>query len=193
MATSRDTDLDAIAAQVRRHPPLPQEQVAELLGRAHGAARGDAEAALIEHHLDVALDAALSRADATLDVGDLYQEAAIAVVTAVEEYAARRGAPAGLRAYVRRVVDLHLDAAIAREVAQRESDEAFIHDIRLLEAAEVELRHSLARPATTAELSSLLGWQPERVELVSTMLAEARALNDETLIPFLDDESDPPG
>src|SRR5205807_7672232 len=140
---------------------------------------------LIRHHLGIALDASLQRGDVGLEIGDLYQEASVAVVTAIEEYAARGGAAAGLDTFLRRVVDLHLDAAVEREEEQRRTDTAVIEDTRLLEAAEVALRHQLGRPATSAELAAALQWPPERVDLLSAMLAEARAINDETLIPFL--------
>ena len=40
----RDTTLDAIASQVRSHPPLSLDEVADLLQAAHGDPRGLAEA-----------------------------------------------------------------------------------------------------------------------------------------------------
>jgi DNA-directed RNA polymerase sigma subunit (sigma70/sigma32) len=188
-----DTALDSLAAQVRARPPLPLDEVAELLGRAHGEGEGPARTALAEHHLDLALDAALAHGDQGVDVGDLYQEASVAVVTAVAEYAARRGDPAGLRAYVRRVVDLHVDAALRREEAERETCAAFVRDSRLLDAVEVEMRHRLERPPTTVELATVLGWSQERVEMMSRLLEEARQRDDESLLPFLDDLAEDTG
>src|SRR4029077_895431 len=107
-----DTALDSLASQVRTRPPLPLEEGAALLDRVRRDGAGEARAALVEHHLGIALDAALAHAEWRVDVGALYQEASVAVVTAVGEYAERSGDPAGLRGYVRRVVDLHLDAAV---------------------------------------------------------------------------------
>jgi DNA-directed RNA polymerase sigma subunit (sigma70/sigma32) len=182
-----DTILDAIAAQVRAHPPLQQETVIELLSEAHREPRGPAEATLIRHHLGVALDGALARRDRGLDTGDLYQEGSVAVVTAVEEYAARAGDAAGLRAYVKRIVDLHLDAALEREQETKRSEEALVRDSRLLEAAQLELVNRLGREPTTVELAAFLEWTAERVDTLWAMLAEARAINDVTLLPYLDD------
>ena len=182
-----DTVLDAIAAQARAHPPLPLDTVQRLLVAARDQPRGSAEETLIRHHLGIALDASLARRSSGLEIGDLYQEASVAVVTAVEEYAARAGAAAGLQGYVRRVIDLHLDAAVEREEEQRRSDAAVVEDTRLLEVAEVALRHQLGRTATSLELAAALQWPAERVDLLSAMLADARAINDATLIPFLDD------
>ncbi|HEX6493050.1 MAG TPA: hypothetical protein VF112_06030 [Candidatus Dormibacteraeota bacterium] len=185
-----DTRLDSLAAQVRARPPLPLEEVTELLGRAREEGSGEARAALVEHHLGVALDAALAHADSGVDVGDLYQEASVAVVTAVGEYAARHGDPAGLQAYVRRVVELHVDAAVEREETERQTCEAIVAETRLLDAAEVEMRHRLGREATTVELATVLGWSQERVTVIGELLHEARARYDESLLPFLDDLED---
>jgi DNA-directed RNA polymerase sigma subunit (sigma70/sigma32) len=182
-----DTALDSLAAQVRTRPPLPLEEVADLLGRVHREGAGEASTTLVEHHLGVALDAALARAESGVDVGDLYQEASIAVVTAVGEYAARSGDAVGLRGYVRRVVDLFVDAAVEREEAERRTAEALVSDSRLLDLAEVEMRKQLGREATALELAALLGWPLERVSVIGDLLAEARARNDASLVPFLDD------
>lgn len=192
-ASGVDTRLDSLAAQVRSRPPLPLEKVTELLGRARRAGdaeAGEARAALVEGHLGVALDAALARADSGVDVGDLYQEASVAVVTAVDEYAARDGDAAGLRAYVRRVVDLHVDAAVEREETERQTCEAILAETRLLDAAEVEMRKRLGRDPSVTELAALLGWSEQRVATIGDLLHEARARNDLTLLPFLDDLDD---
>jgi DNA-directed RNA polymerase specialized sigma subunit len=186
-----DTPLDRLAAQVRSRPPLAPEKVTELLGRVRHTgsedSAGQARTALVEGYLGVALDAALAHADSGVDVGDLYQEASVAVVTAVGEYAARDGDAAGLPGYVRRVVDLHVDAAVEREETQRRTCEAILAETRLLDAAEVEMRHRLGRDPSTTELAALLGWSEERVHTLGELLHEARARNDESLVPFLDD------
>ena len=182
-----DTRLDSLAAQVRARPPLPLEEVTELLGRARRDGDDQARAALVEHHLGVALEAALAHADSGVDVGDLYQEASVAVVTAIGEYAARNGDPAGLQAYVRRVVELHVEAAVQREETQRQTCEAIVAETRLLDAAEVEMRHRLGRDASVTELAAVLGWSEERVTVIGDLLHEARARYDESLLPFLED------
>ena len=188
MDWSDDSPLDALAAQARSNPPLPDGDVATLLGRIHDR-RGEAAAGatLVRHHLAVALDAALERRDRGLEVGDLYQEGSVAVVTAIDEYARRGGEASGLRAYVRRVVDLHLDAALEREQAEKEAGEAFVRDAQRYELVEVEMRHRLGREPTSTEMAAALEWSVEHTETVAEMLAEARALNDETLVTYLDD------
>jgi DNA-directed RNA polymerase sigma subunit (sigma70/sigma32) len=186
-----DSPLDTIAAQARAYPPLPEDRVAELLARVReGRGVEGATAELVRHHLAIPLDAALERRDRGLEVGDLYQEGSIAVVTAIDEYARRSGPPAGLRDYVKRVVDLHLDAAVEREVEEKRVAEVFVRDAQQYELAEVELRHRFAREPTSVEMAAALEWSVEHTEAVAEMLAEARALHDESLLPFLDDDVD---
>ncbi|MFN2452187.1 MAG: hypothetical protein ABR541_07535 [Candidatus Dormibacteria bacterium] len=185
-----DTELDAIAAQARSHPPLSVARVAPLLVEARTTLGGPASATLVEHHLSVALDAALARRGRGLPVGDLYQEGAIALVVAVDEYAARDGAPSGLRAYVERVVALHLDAALEKEATAVAAELVVVRDAELLSAAEVRLRRQLGRPATALELGGLLNWPPERVEMVSAVLHEAQGQYDMELLDYLDDADD---
>jgi DNA-directed RNA polymerase sigma subunit (sigma70/sigma32) len=190
MDWAADSPLDAIAAQARSYPPLPLDEVESLLHRTHETGGTAAAATLVRHHLSIALDAALQRRDQGLEVGDLYQEGSVAVVTAVDEYARRGGEPAGLRAYVRRVVELYLDAALEREQEEKEAGERFVRDAQRYELVEVEMRHRLGREATSTEMAAALEWSVERTETVADMLAEARALNDESLVAYLDDDSD---
>ena len=190
MDWAEDSPLDAIAAQARAYPPLPIDEVDSLLRQTHQSGGNAAAATLVRHHLFLALDAALQRKEQGLDVGDLYQEGSIAVVTAIDEYARRNGAAAGLRAYVERVVALHLDAAIEREVQERAASEAFVRDAQRYELVEVDMRRQLGRDATSVEMAAALQWSVDHVETVAEMLNEARALDDEALLPFLDDGED---
>jgi DNA-directed RNA polymerase sigma subunit (sigma70/sigma32) len=187
MDWAADSPLDTLAAQARAHPPLPDAEVAELLGRMPGGGGNAAAATLVRHHLNIALDAALERRDRGLEFGDLYQEGSIAVVTAVDEYARRGGEASGLRAYVTRVVALHLDAALEREAEEKKAGEAFIRDAKQYELVEVELRSRFGRAPTAVELAAAMEWSVEHAETVGAMLAEARAMHDESLLPFLED------
>jgi DNA-directed RNA polymerase sigma subunit (sigma70/sigma32) len=189
MDWAEDSPLDAIAAQARANPPLPLDEVESLLQQTHQSGGNAAAAKLVRHHLFVALDAALLRKERGLDLGDLYQEGSVAVVTAVEEYAHRGGAADGLRAYVERVVALHLDAAIEREAQERAAGEAFVREAQRYELVEAEMRRQLGREATSVEMAAALQWSVDHVETVADMLNEARALNDEALLPYLDDDS----
>ena len=185
MSSSADTDLDALASQVRSRLSLDTDEVARLLPDA--AAPGPAQERLVEHHLDVALDEALARRDRGVEVFDLYQEATLAAIVAVSEYAARGGAAAGLRAHVSRVIAAHLDDAIEQAELERASDEAFVRDAQRYETAEVNLRHELGRSATPLELAAALEWPEERVAVVAEAVAAARELWDTEIVEYLDD------
>jgi hypothetical protein len=184
-----DSPLDLLAALVRANPPLPTAEVSTLLAaarRASGASQAGAD--LSRHQLDLALDAALRLHAEKDDVTDLFQEASLAVVAAVAEYIAGSGDAAGLRDHVRSAVEAHIGAVHAEEARRREEQEAFVRDSRMLDMAEVALKHELGRPATTAELAEVLEWEPRRVELLGIMLDDARRLHDESLLPYLDDD-----
>lgn len=194
-----DTALDAIAAQVRGFPPLPESEVTELLAKArfdpdpvagHGAASVSEQAAqerLVEHHLGIALAAALARRGHNLDVPDLYQEGALALHAAVVEYALHDGVAAGLRVFAERFVGLQLDQAIAEEAAIRESERAFAVSAEQLQSAEVDIRGDLARQPTVAELAVALNWTEARVEEVQRAVIAAREMWDDEIVQYLDE------
>lgn len=189
MTVDDDTELDAIAAQVRAYPPLPDDEIANLLGVVRTRDDAPARERLVEHHLRIALDEAIARGDRGVEVVDLYQEGTLATIVAINEYASREGPPAGLQRYVSRVVGVHLDSELERAAAERERAEAFVRDAQVYEVAEVDLRHELGRTPTVTELAAVLEWDEERVELVGEMLTSARELWDADIVQYLDDET----
>jgi DNA-directed RNA polymerase sigma subunit (sigma70/sigma32) len=182
-----DTELDAIAAQVRSFAPMPATDADRLLEEAREAPTSQATGQLVEQQLGTVLDAVLARRGQGVDLMDLYQEGSIAATVAVGEFAARGGAAEGLRAYVVRVVDTFLDDVIKREAAQKLADALLVEQVKLLEAAEVVLRRRLERDPTTLELAAALEWTPETVEVVGAVLHQARDTYDAEIVDFLDD------
>lgn len=182
---SNDPDLATLTAQARQHPPLGIDEVARLLP--DSAVAGPAQERLVQHQLTVALDEALARRDRGVDVVDLYQEATVAAIVAVQQYSARGGEPAGLQRYVARVIGAHLDDTLEEAELERKSGEAFVRDAEAYEAAEVSLRHELGRSATTTEIAALLEWPEERVALVADAVTTAREMWDSEIVQFLDD------
>jgi DNA-directed RNA polymerase sigma subunit (sigma70/sigma32) len=182
-----DTELDAIASQVRSFAPLPADDVARLLDDACQSPSGPATGRLVEQQLGTVLDAVLARRGQGIDAMELYQEGSIAATVAVGEFAARRGAASGLRSYVARVVDTFLDDVVKREAAQKLADAVLVEQVKLLEAGEVVLRRRLEREPTTLELAAALEWTPETVEVVSAVLHQARDTYDAEIVDFLDD------
>ena len=188
--SAEDTGLDAIAAQVRSLPPLPADEVRELLGAVQRSGDRPAQDRLVEHHLGIALREALERGNRGLDVVDLYQEGTLATIVAISEYAARSNSPDGLGPFVSRVVAVHLDHALEAAAIERQEEEAFVRDAQLYETAEVALRHRLDRVPTTTELAAALEWPEDRVAIVAEQITRARELYDSDIVQYLDDDAD---
>lgn len=180
------SELRGLKAQARSYPPLGLEEVGRLLAAA--ATAGPAQERLVQDQLGTALDEAVARRDRGLDVVDLYQEASVAAIVAVSQYASRGGPAAGLRRYVARVVGAHLDDTLEQAKLEREADEAFVRDAQTYESAELSLRHELGRSATTTEIAALLEWPEERVAVVAEAVTSARELWDTEIVQYLDDE-----
>ena len=164
-----------------------KRQTADLLAEVREHGKGPALDQLVEHQLATILDLAAARRGKGVEVGDLAQEAAIASVVAVVEYATRGGLAPGLDAFVSRLVASHMDDMIELAALDRASAEAFIRDAQTYELAEVRMRHELGREATAIELAAQLGWPDERVAIVAGMLNEARSRYDSEIVEYLDD------
>ena len=189
MSPQDDTELDALAAQVRAFPPMSAQETGWLLTAARDGS-DSARERLVDQQLRLALDESITRGNRGLEVVDLYQEGALAAIVAVTEYASRGGPPAGLAAYVSRVIGTHLEDVLEEAAKARETENALVGDAELYETAEVALRHDLGRSATVVELAALLDWPEERVTLVGEMLTSAREMYDADIVQYLDDESD---
>jgi DNA-directed RNA polymerase sigma subunit (sigma70/sigma32) len=184
-----DTELDALAAQVRAHPKLSTEALQALIAAAGGGDR-DAHGALVEHSLGPVLAEAVAHRDRGVEVLDLFQEGSLAALVAVEEYVERSGAGAGFVPYVRRVVTRHLDHLIEEHEAAAAEAAELVEDSRLLDVARVALRRHTGREPTETELAAVLLWSPERVELISGILSNARTEFDSDIVQYLDDDGD---
>lgn len=186
--TSRpdDTVLDALSAQARAYPELPEHEVEDLL--VAGRSAREPQRSLVEHHLSLVLDSAIAHRDRGVELFDLFQEGSVAATVAVEEYVGRGGSAAGLRAYLARVVDAHLESVIEQQEAAKAEERRMVEDAQLLETAEITLRKRLGREATPTEIAAMLEWSKERVDLVGQMLVSAREIFDEDILQYLDDE-----
>jgi DNA-directed RNA polymerase sigma subunit (sigma70/sigma32) len=186
--SARDIDApEILVAQARALPPLKAEETDRLLSEVREHGKGPALDRLVEDQLAAILEEAEARRGRGVEVGDLAQEAAIASLVAITEYAARGGKEPGLDQFVLRLAGKHMDETIELAALERASDEAFIRDAQTYELAEVRMRHELGRDATAIELAAQLGWPDERVVTVAGMLAEARARYDSEIVDYLDD------
>ncbi|HUZ69517.1 MAG TPA: hypothetical protein VMU65_07370 [Candidatus Saccharimonadales bacterium] len=186
--TAREIDTpEILVEQAKALPPLTEGETAALLTTVRELGKGPALDRLVEHQLKAILDQAGARRGRGVEVGDLAQEAAIASVIAVTEYAGRGGPASGLNQFVAKLVGAHMDDMIELAALDRASAEAFIRDAQTYETAEVRSRHELGRDATAIELAAQLGWPDERVAIVAGMLHEARSRYDSEIVEYLDD------
>jgi hypothetical protein len=186
--TAREIDTpEILVEQANALPPLSEGETAALLTTVRELGTGPALDRLVAHQLRGILEQAAARRGRGVEVGDLAQEAAIASVIAVTEYAGRGGAAAGLNQFVEKLAAAHMDDMIELAALDRASAEAFIRDAQTYELAEVRLRHELGRDATAIELAAQLGWPDERVAIVAGMLQEARSRYDSEIVEYLDD------
>jgi DNA-directed RNA polymerase sigma subunit (sigma70/sigma32) len=187
MTRSELSDREMLDAKVRTLPPLSETSIERLLGEVRAKGRGLALDELVEHQLAAIIELAEARRGKGVEVGDLTQEGTIAGVVAVLEYAGRSGPASGLDRFVGRLVASHMDDTLELAAIERASDEAFVRDTEIYEAAEVRARNEFGRAPTVVELAAELGWPEERVAIVGAMLNEARARYDSEIVEYLDD------
>jgi DNA-directed RNA polymerase sigma subunit (sigma70/sigma32) len=187
MTRSELSDREILDAKVRTLPPLSETATEGLLVEVRANGRGPALDELVEHQLAAIIELAEARRGKGVEVGDLTQEGTIAGVVAVMEYAGRGGPASGLDRFVGRLVASHMDDTLELAAIERASDEAFVRDTEIYEAAEVRARHEFGRTPTVVELAAELGWPEERVAIVGAMLNEARARYDSEIVEYLDD------
>lgn len=187
MTKSELADREILEAKVRSLPALTESATARLLAEVRTHGRGPALDELVEHQLAAILQLAEARGGKGVEVGDLTQEGTIAGVVAVLEYAGQGGPASGLDRFVSRLVASHLDDTVELAAIERASDEAFVRDTEIYEAAEIRARHELGRTPKVLELAAELGWPEERVAIVGAMLNDARARYDSEIVEYLDD------
>ena len=187
MTKSELADREILEAKVRSLPALTESATARLLAEVRVHGRGPALDELVEHQLASILQLAEARGGKGVEVGDLTQEGTIAGVVAVLEYAGQGGPASGLDRFVSRLVASHLDDTVELAAIERASDEAFVRDTEIYEAAEIRARHEFGRAPTVLELAAELGWPEERVAIVGAMLNDARARYDSEIVEYLDD------
>jgi DNA-directed RNA polymerase specialized sigma subunit len=182
-----DTDLDALAAQVRASPRLSEDEMANLL-KAAPALDEQAREKLVGHYLREALAESLERRDRGLDVSDLYQEATVAIVGAVAESLTGTDSIADVNAKVVAAIGAGLDASLKDLADVKKVEEEVVHDTNLLSLVRIRFKNERHAEPTPEELAGLLKWPLARVEVVLDALLKAQATHDLELVEYLDDE-----
>ena len=183
-----DTDLDALAAQVRTHPQLDDAEKASLFGAARAGSDKHAQEKLVGHYLREALAASLQQRNRGLDLADLYQEANVAIVAVIAELVAGDGGIDDLDAKVSTAIAAELDSALEQFSQIKKTEEQLVHDTNLLLALRIRLKEEKRTEPSPEELAGLLEWPLARVEMVLEALVKAQATHDVELLEYLDDE-----
>lgn len=154
-------------------------------------AAGDKQArdTLVDAYLDVVLKVAQERTDAPLTVGDRFQEGAIGLLTAIDEYARREsGEDDDFEAFATERIRAEVARAQAEDDDATEEAQAMVRAAEQFEAAEQSFRREHGRSGTHEELAGALGWTVQRTGEVADVVAGARQQHDEDLLAYLDPE-----
>ena len=155
-------------------------------------AAGDQQArdTLVDAYLDVVLKVAQERTDAPLTVGDRFQEGAIGLLIAIDEYARREPGEGDddFEAFASERIRAEVARAQAEDDDATEEAQAMVRAAEQFETAEQSFRREHGRSGTHEELAASLGWTVQRTAEVADKVAGARQQNEEDLLAYLDPE-----
>ena len=180
------SELEALAAEVERVPPLRPGEEKTLLERIRRGPDEAAIARLLETRLGSVLALARSKSGRGLSIGDLFQDGSVGLLAGIRAF------PDSGEADLDRWVTAH--SALAMEDAILAEEASIRHESLLLEAAadydrvEMALARVLQRAPTLAEIGARLEWSVERTEHVRTVVDEARKLHDAELLLYVEPE-----
>ena len=180
------SELEALAAEVRRVRPLRPGEKESLLEKVRAGADRVAGERLLETHLGLVLDIAQAKKGRGLNVGDLFQEGSVGLLAAIRAFA--NASEADFDSFIAAQV------ALAMEDAIRAEEEAVRQERLLLEAAadydrvEIALAGELHRAPTVAEIGARLEWTPERTEYIRAIVDDARKRHDAELLLYVEPE-----
>lgn len=183
-----DRDAEAmreLIRRVQRDNPLTAQEESALLER---AARGDkaSQERLVAAHLDMVLRLAEARGEQRLSMADIVQEGSIGLVEAVRTFESH--GPGDFVPFAERLINLHIDDAIAAEATAVRDAELLVAAATDYERTEVVLRRELKREPTENELAEKLEWTVDRTRYVAQVVADARRRYDEEMLQFIDPE-----
>lgn len=180
------TELQTLASEVGRVPPLRPGERATLLEALRPEPDSRVVARLLETHLQTVLDAAVARAGRGLTVGDLFQEGSVGLLAAIRAFAT---APeADFDRFVAAQVALAMEDALGAEERAVRQERLLLEAAAEYDRTEIELAGTLRRVPTIEEIAEHLGWSTERTSHVQAVVAEARRVHDEELLQYLDPE-----
>jgi DNA-directed RNA polymerase specialized sigma subunit len=186
-ASDEGAGIRDVARQAAAEPALGPAEEGRLLEL---AAVGDASARdrLFRAYAPLAVRLAGARQDRGLELGELLQEASLALISAIAGYTPDPAGEESLAQQVETSVSRHLDQAIETESAATRERGRLVEDAAAYERAEIEIRRRLGRAPTEAELAEKLEWSAARTKHLAEMVEVARRRHDEELLSYLNPE-----
>src|SRR5919204_50138 len=175
--------LEALAADVRRVPPLVDGEQADLLEHADDRDPG-ARARLAETHLATVMRLARGRAGQGLPIGDLFQEGSVGLMAAIRRFAGSD--ETDFDRYAERLVGEAMDAALVGEAAAVEQERLLVQAAADYDRVELKLARELRRKPTAVEIGKALEWSPERTDYVAELVDDARRRFDDDILRYLE-------
>jgi RNA polymerase sigma factor (sigma-70 family) len=175
--------FEVVAALARQAtPPSPAEH-ARLLAAATG---GDTRAreSLASAHLGWVAQAAEDRVGRGLSPGDLFQEGSLGLMRAIDDFGA--SGRSDFEVFAKELVAEQMERALRQEDQAQEDARRLIQAAEDYQRAEFSLRRELGREAAPAELAAKLEWPQDRIEVIASMVEDARRRHDEELLVYLE-------
>ncbi|MHB1525845.1 MAG: sigma-70 family RNA polymerase sigma factor [Candidatus Dormibacteria bacterium] len=181
------SELAQLQRLVAEYPPLDGVATAALLSEVGDQGLdADPRRQLVQHHLWLVLDEAVSATAPGISTADLFQEGTTALLKLVHGLAPGTGlGPEEFLAQVRAAVATAIGATVEDEAQARERDQQWARDAERLFVIEAELRLESGESPTDTELASKLGWDQERVQQLRRAVAEASSQHDLELMESL--------
>ena len=178
------SELDALAAQLRRVRPLRPGEMSGLLEQIEHGPVEVASERLLETHLEMVLDLARSKSGRGLSIGDLFQEGSVGLLAAIRAFPAAE--EKDFDDFVAGQVALTMEDAILAEEEEVRRENLLIQAAADYDRVELALARELHRAPTAAEIGQKLEWSSERTEMVREIVVEARRRHDEELLLYIE-------
>jgi len=179
-------ELEALATEVGRVPPLRPGEQPELLDRIQRGADEVAVARLLETRLGMVLKLAYAKRDRGLSIGDLFQEGSIGLLASIRAFPASGEADFDSFSAAQGALAME-DALLAEEESVRQ--ERLLFDAAAdYDRVELLLAGELHRVPTAVEIGERLEWTSERTEHIRAIVMDARRRHDEELLLYVEPE-----
>ena len=179
-------ELEALAAEVERVPPLRAGEEKTLLERIRGGPDEAAIARLLETRLGLVLALARTKSGRGLSIGDLFQDGSVGLLAGIRAFPA--SGAADLDQWVTAQSALAMEDAILAEEASVRQERLLLEAAADYDRVEMALARELQRAPTVAEIGTRLEWTVERTEHIRSVVAEARQVHDAELLLYVEPE-----